>query len=177
MTLPTGTSDRPIGLRKLAGFTLIELILVLLLLGLAASLVSPMMGRFSRGRAATDTAAHMLAIMQYAQDQAAITGSAYRLYWDESAGTYWIEASSEGRFSRIHTEAGRKFELAENMTMRVDGTVDQLANGYIQFDPDGGHDVLVIYLTDGSGRQVVIGSASPGEPYRIGDPLEVVAGR
>ncbi len=175
MTSPTGTSELQI--RRRSGFTLIELILVLLLLGLAASLVSPMMGRFSRGRAAMDTAAHMLAIMQYAQDQAAITGSPHRLHWNESAGTYWIEASTQGRFSRISAEIGRKFELAENMTMEVSGTPEQLANGYIQFDADGGHDVLVIYLTDGSGKQVAIGSASPGEPYRVGDPSEVVAGR
>lgn len=171
MTSPTGASNCRRSVR--GGFSLIELILVLLLLGLSASMVFPMMGRFSRGRTSTDTAAHMLAIIQYAQDQAAVTGAPYRLHWNEDEGSYWIEASVNGRFSRISSEIGRTFQLPEQMEMTIRGTAEQLANGYIQFDPDGGHDVLVIHLIDGNGKEVVLGCLSPSEPYRIGDPSEV----
>jgi type II secretion system protein H len=171
MTSPTGADNSRRSVRS--GFSLIELILVLLLLGLGASMIFPMMGRFSRGRTSTDTAAHMLAIIQHAQDQAAITGAPYRLHWNEEAGSYWLEASVNGRFSRISSEIGRTFDLPDQMTLSVRGTAEQLANGYIQFDADGGHDVLVIHLTDGNGKEVVLGCSSPSEPYRIGDPSEV----
>jgi len=164
MTSPTGETTAARRRPGRRGFTLIELILVLLLLGLATSLATPMLGRFSRGRTAMDAAGHLLAIMQYAQDQACVSGSPHRLHWDQDAGSYWLEASRQGRYERIASEVGRTFTLPENMTMKISATTEQLANGYIQFDADGGHDVLVIHLTDERGKEVVVGCSSPGEP-------------
>ncbi|NJL31770.1 MAG: type II secretion system protein [Phycisphaerales bacterium] len=56
------------------GFTLLELILVMGIVALAAALAAPTLGNFARGRGLTDQARQLLAVVQYCQDQAVSQG-------------------------------------------------------------------------------------------------------
>lgn len=153
-----------------------ELILVMLLLGLAASMTAPMLGRFSRNRTAVDAAGHLLAIMQYAQDQAIINSTPYRLNVDQEKGVYWLTVSRNGPFSRISSEVGREFPLPEHLTLTMDASPAIQAEKFIQFNADGSHDMAILRLTDSQGKAIILGCASPSEPYRLavdGDTQEV----
>lgn len=177
MISPTG-ENLALPLRRLRqeGFTLIELILVLALVVMLAGIASPMLGNFARGRTTLDTAGHLLAIMQYAQDQASTGHGAYRLYIDPSKGTYWLMAAPQGAWQKVSSEIGRSFTVPEYISLDLRGTQDLMTNGYIQFEPDGSHDMAAILLGDAQGQQVVIGCASPAEPYRIGRLSELQEG-
>jgi prepilin-type N-terminal cleavage/methylation domain-containing protein len=172
MTSPTGEIIQPRAFAR-DGFSLIELILVLVLLTLLAGMSSPMLSRFARGRTTADAAGQLLAIMQYAQDQASLGAGPHRLNVDKDNNTYWLTAAPLGAWQKIGSEIGRTFHMPENVTLQLKGTQDLMTNGYIQFEADGSHDMAALILTDPQGHQIVIGCASPSEPYRIGDPAEL----
>jgi type II secretion system protein H len=77
-----------------AGFTLIELIIVMLLLAIAASLVTPRMSSFFRGRALNHEARRMLSLTHYAQSRAVAEGVPVLLWFDARTSTYGVEIQS-----------------------------------------------------------------------------------
>lgn len=174
MTSPTG-NDRLqcAGRANPGGFTLMELILVLLLLGLAASMTAPLLGSFTRGRTAADAGGHLLAIIQYAQDQAIITSQAHRVNVDLDKGVYWLTVSKNGPFSRISSEIGRDFQLPEHLTLTMEASPTVMEEKSLQFNPDGSHDVAILRLTDSQGKEIILGCASPAESYRLGVQADI----
>ena len=56
-------------------FTLVELIVVMVLLLIVASMVAPRMSSFFRGRALSSEARRMLSLINYAQSRAVATGA------------------------------------------------------------------------------------------------------
>lgn len=73
------------------GFTLIELIFVMLLLTVAAGMVAPRMSAFFRGRALNFEARRMLSLAQYAQSRAVSEGVPVLLWINPTTSTYGIE--------------------------------------------------------------------------------------
>src|SRR5258708_7225755 len=89
MTSATGqTSGRPSCRR---GFTLIELILVLTLLAVAASLIAPMLSGLVRGRALDSEARRLLSVTRAAQSRAISEGMPMLLWVNAAQGTYGVE--------------------------------------------------------------------------------------
>ena len=79
---------------RTAGFTLIELIIVMLLLAIAASMVAPRMSSFFRGRALNHEARRMLSLTHYAQSRAVAEGVPVLLWFDQRSSTYGVEVQS-----------------------------------------------------------------------------------
>lgn len=79
-----------------AGFTLIELILVLALLVIITSIAVPTMSRFIRGRALDSEAQRLMAVMHAAQNRAVSEGAPMMLWLDENTGAYGFEAETSG---------------------------------------------------------------------------------
>ena len=75
-------------------FTLIELIVVMLLLAIAASLVTPKMSSFIRGRTLSFEARRMLSLTHYAQGRAVAEGVPVVLWFDPKNSTYGVEIQS-----------------------------------------------------------------------------------
>jgi len=167
MMSPTGPNNLTRLAPRTRGFTLIELILVLGVLALGAAMAAPSLSRFSRGRQALDGAAHLLAVMQYAQNQAVSSASPYRLHLDSAASKYWLASRRDGVFSRLATEFGRDFALPQNTAAAWDASAEISARSYLEFQPDGSHDVASILLTAPDGEVTVIGCDSPSESFRI----------
>ena len=72
------------------GFTLIELILVMALLAIAASLAAPQMASFFRGRSLDQEARRMLSLTHYAQSRAVTEGFPMLLWIDPASGQYGL---------------------------------------------------------------------------------------
>ncbi len=87
---------RSIGKRKRAGFTLIELILVLALLVIVVSIAAPAMARFIRGRALDSEARRLVALMHAGQSRAVSEGLPMMLWVDAKTGAYGLEAETSG---------------------------------------------------------------------------------
>ncbi|MBP8255903.1 MAG: GspH/FimT family pseudopilin [Opitutaceae bacterium] len=80
--------------RERAGFTLIELILVMALLAIAASLAAPQMASFFRGRTLDQEARRLLSLTHYAQSRAVTEGYPMLLWIDPASGQYGLEIQS-----------------------------------------------------------------------------------
>lgn len=75
------------------GFTLLEMLAVLLLVGLMASLALPNLGALSE-QALRDEARRLQAELERARERALVTGVRHRLVLDLELGEYWTEWES-----------------------------------------------------------------------------------
>jgi prepilin-type N-terminal cleavage/methylation domain-containing protein len=165
------------------GFTLLELVLVMVLVSLVMGLAAPSLRAFVLGRKSADAAAQVLALCQYAHDQAVGTGSTYRFNVDTSAGAYWLTVQKGAEFRELGTEFGRRFNLPERVeaawlshsgagfqTTSQSGTgrapAPQL-HDYIDFFPDGRTEATNLQLSDRDGQTFEIGCLSETEPLIV----------
>ncbi len=105
------------GRRK--GFTLIELILVLVVLAVIVTTVTVSMRNFARGKEASNTAVQLVAIANYARSQAISDGRTYRLTFDPQANTYRLTAQDGGNFVDLGTEWGQTFKIPGDLKIAV----------------------------------------------------------
>jgi type II secretion system protein H len=131
-------------------FTLIELILVLVLLAITASLVAANMGSFFRGRALNFEARRLLSLTHYAQSRAVSEGVPVVLWINPADSTYGLTIQSsfndpDGdahavRYAvdpnlRLETPQGETASTSEQDDERLGLPTDGLA--VIRFMPDG----------------------------------------
>jgi len=164
MTLTIGRSaEAP---RPAAGFTLLELVLVMLLVSLLMGLAAPSLRGFILGRKSADAAAQLIALAQYARNRAVSSGSNYRLNLDTAEGAYWLTVQKGVDFQELGTEFGRRFSLPE----RVEATwlpSQYAAHDYIEFFPDGRTEAVNLRLVDRDGQVFEIGCQSETEPLTV----------
>ncbi|MFM7803309.1 MAG: Tfp pilus assembly protein FimT/FimU [Verrucomicrobiota bacterium] len=80
-----------------SAFTLIEMILVMALLVVAVSMVSPRLSDFLRGRAIESEARRLLAVTHAARSRAITEGLPVLVWLDSGTGTYGLERVDAGR--------------------------------------------------------------------------------
>src|SRR5256885_2775533 len=90
--------------RRRGGFTLLELVFVLLLLSVIASIVVPPMRNFARGRKLSDAARDVVSATNYARSQAISEGTTYRLYFDLNNRQFWLESRKTDSFQPLRTD-------------------------------------------------------------------------
>jgi type II secretion system protein H len=101
---------------KTSGFTLIELILVLVIIAIITAIVMPSVSAFSAGRSSSNMATQLIALTDYARTEAAAEGRTFRLNFDASKGTYWLTAQRDGVFvPPDNQEYGQIFLLPEHV--------------------------------------------------------------
>ena len=124
-------------LRHCAGFTLIELMLVLVLLTIAISLVVPSLAKFFGGRDLDSEVHRFISLTHYAQSRAVSDGVPMILWVDPKAGTYGLE--QETGYTDGDTKAVN-YTVAEGLTMNLGKAGSKAAVGKgagIHFSPDG----------------------------------------
>src|SRR5687767_7523947 len=87
-------AGRPRSREASRAFTLIELIFVMVLLIIVASMVAPRMSSFFRGRALSAEAQRLLSLTHYAQSRAVTEGVPVLLWIDATKSTYGIEVQA-----------------------------------------------------------------------------------
>jgi len=155
------------------GFTLLELILVMVIISTVLAMAAPSLRGFFSSRKNHDAAANILSLIRFARSQAIAEGHTYRLNFDESRGVYWLTSNQEGAFSSLHNEFGREFLLPDDTAIRLEKEDEQRGTEkYIAFFPQGMAETGAITLTDRSGDVIEILSPSPAEAYQIIEPEE-----
>lgn len=161
-------SDRKRPLSCPDGFTLLELILVMVIISTVLAMAAPSLRGFFSSRKIHDAAANILSLVRYARSQAISEGLTYRLNIDSEKGVYWLTSNREGAFSELNKEFGREFLLPADTTVKLEKEDDKTkAEKYIAFFPQGMAETGTITLTDRSGDVIEITSPSPAETYRI----------
>ena len=137
------------------GFTLIELILVLTLLAIAAGLIAPRLSDFIRGRALDAEARRLLSLARAAQSRAVAEGLPVRLWFDTAQGTYGTE--EETRPGAADAKA-LQFTLNDSVRLTVLNSATTATPARplpaIRFLPDGSADEAspaTVRLTDSTG--------------------------
>lgn len=123
---------------KTRAFTLIELILVMALLVMAAALVTPQLSKFFGYRDLDSEVRRFVALTHYGQSRAVSEGIPMLLWIDTKAGTYGLQ--QETGYTDGDTKA-QDFKVAEGLTIGADmaGVKPTGADKRvgIRFSPDG----------------------------------------
>ena len=155
--------DRPIAGRIRCAFTLIELVLVMVVVAIAAALVVPLLSNSARGRRAGDAAAQVVALTQYARSQAVSQGKVYRLVIDPQAGTYGIAMGDPGGWQTLDNWS---FRLPEGLSIESD-LIAQADGLYLEFKPSGRCDPTTIRIRDRDGSVIQVVCDSATELFRV----------
>jgi type II secretion system protein H len=169
MNVAVQTNTRP---RQARGFTLIELVLVLVLLATMLAIAMPAMSGFWTRSRSRDAATQLLALTQFARSCAATEVRLFRLNFNLADNSYWLTARdpATSEFAELGTDMGRHFTLPEGMRLEIERQSmvgAQQAGTVIDFYPNGRADVATLRLTDVRGDVTVISSPSPAEPFRL----------
>ena len=170
------------------GFTLMELILVLLILTVIVGITVPSLRGPAAKRGIDECAGQLLALAQYARSQAVSEGVAYRLNIDAANGVYYLTRQDGPDFYELGQEFGRQFQVPEGIEVQWDDAflTQQLqlaeATGqvlpervaatvpYVEFRPSGRVDPALIRLTDRDGEVTEVRCPSATETFRIVRP-------
>jgi prepilin-type N-terminal cleavage/methylation domain-containing protein len=150
-----------------AGFTLLELILVMVILSTVLAMAGPYLRGFFASRKTNDTAAQILAFTQYAHSQAISEGITYRLNFDIQERTYWLTAWQSGAFRTLKTEFGQVFTLPKDIDMELEDLDEEETEIFLAFTPQGTVTAGTVRLIDRSGRALEVTCPTMTESFAI----------
>jgi len=139
------------------GFTLVELLAVIVILGLIAALAVPRLRMGAVERAKTRSAvARLASVATYARDRAASRRATYALNLDLRSGRYWVSVDDAGTPSddlggpplRGRLPEGTRFADIETSAPRAE--TDDVAR--IRFGPEGWADPTAIHIIGPEGE-------------------------
>ncbi|MEK7996541.1 MAG: GspH/FimT family pseudopilin [Planctomycetota bacterium] len=136
---------------KKRGFTLLELILVMLILSTVLAMAAPSLRGFFGSRKTHDEAAQILALTQFARSQAISEGIIYRLNFDTRERTYWLTAQQSGTFEKLKTEFGQVFTFPNDIIAELEDVEKKDDEMFLEFTPQGTVTAGTIRLIDRRG--------------------------
>jgi len=155
-----------------SGFTLLELILVMVIICMVLGMAAPSLRNFFASRQTADAAAQLVALAEYARSQAVAEGRPYRLNLDLDAGTYWLTAQEQGAYEDLASEFGRVFHLPEGVAATWIGSAAEAPPQFIAFLPDGRNQAVGLRLSGRQGEVFDVVCPSPTETFRVEIPEE-----
>lgn len=150
--------------RRQRGFTLVELILVMIVIFTLATVVAPRFSDFFPSLQVRKSADQLFAWARKARADAAVTGLRQRLVMDSSKRRYWIEYEARpikdpGKFTAL-SGAWEAETLPEEIAFEtIDGAETDPGNGakrYIEFRPDGTSSDATVILSNESGDRATL---------------------
>lgn len=172
MILTTGPSGRRLGrpAGRAGGFTLLELVLVMVIICMVLAMGAPSLRGFFASRQTSDAAAQIMALAYYARTQAVAEGRTYRLNLDTQSGKYWLTAQTLGAFTPLSSEFGRIYSLPDGTVatwQAASRTVPLTGRDWIPFYPDGRTAATDILLVGRQGDTQEIVCLSPAERLQL----------
>ena len=149
------------------GFTLLELILVMVILSTVLAMAAPSLSGFFGSRQTHDTAAQILALTHLARSQAISEGIVYRLNFDTVERTYWLTAQKAGTFEELETELGQIFTLPKDMVMELEDVDEEDMDMFLEFTPQGTVTAGTVRLIDRRGLALEVTCPTVTESYSI----------
>ena len=148
------------------GFTLLELIVVLLVLSVLFAMAAPTMSGFGAGRQAKQAASQIVSLARWAREQAISEGRAYRLNFDPANQAYFVTASNGAMFEPVPVEFGRVFTLPEGVALTFE--IPQVGGmPCLEFLPSGRCQPGHIRVTSRNDQPTDLACLSATEPLRV----------
>ena len=147
------------------GFTLLELILVLAIIGITLSLASPSVRGWGRGSTLRNVSDDFLAMTRLARTQAVATARVHRLTVN-NGGYYEVTVQQGEQFVPISSTLGQPQYLPQEIGIQVikqtKGEPDS-----ITFYPNGRTEVARVRITSSMAGFVEMECLSPAEQFQI----------
>lgn len=150
--------------KRRGGFTLIELIIVMIVIFTLSTIVAPRFSDFFPGLQVRKSTESLLAWARKARADAAVTGTRQRLLLDSANKKYWIEVEARpikepGKFTAL-TGAWIPETLPGAVTFEsIEGAETDPSNSalrYVEFRPDGtSSEATVTLVNDNGDRQTL----------------------
>jgi type II secretion system protein H len=156
-------------MRSPGAFTLVELILVMALLCVILGLAAPSLSRSMRGRNLAQEGTRLVALTEYARDEAVSDGVPMEVWIDATSGHFGARAmpgyeDAGARAKEFTLIDGLHFEPLQN-AVDIDGATDAA-----EFMPDGTLDPSsqpLVRILDQSNASVQIAQTTDGWGYEI----------
>lgn len=147
------------------GFTLLELVLVLVIICTALAVAAPSLRNWSHGSYVRNAADEFVAVTRYARTQAIATGQMYRLNLE--TGEYHLTIQRGEEFTPVDSDLGRA-TLAEGYTIELLASQQAADKGAsIDFFPTGRTQPSKVRITSNQGESLEIECAAPTESFRV----------
>jgi prepilin-type N-terminal cleavage/methylation domain-containing protein len=147
------------------GFTLLELVLVMVIIGTVLAMAAPSLRGWSRGSLLRDTAEQFVAVTRLARTQAVSTCRIHRLNLDP-AGSYYLTVQQGQEFIHIQSNFGLPFELPGGFRIQMVTTL-QSGESYIDFYPTGRTQPARVRIFSDQGESMDIECATPAETFQV----------
>jgi prepilin-type N-terminal cleavage/methylation domain-containing protein len=168
------------------GFTLVELILVMVVMVTILAFIAPILGRTFKQRGLDQEAVRMLALTEYGRDEAVSQGVPTQVWIDPIKGNFGVEAMPDYQDDKGNSDATatqgssqgqvreKQFSLPADVHFELSSSTHTTAEGYeqvIQFDPDGtpttGTGIASIRIVDKDNGSSELTLATDGWSYEI----------
>src|SRR4051812_48553103 len=149
-----------------AGFTLVELMLVLAILAMMVAFVAPALAKSSRARNLEQEALRFIALTEFARDEAVSQGVSMAIFVETQTQRFGVEPASAT--SGVVTR--KDFTLHEDLHFEPVETKSKKEGRVITFSPEGTPDtssVDTIKITDRNGATRTIERDTDGWGYQL----------
>ena len=150
------------------GFTLLELVGVLMIIALLMTIMTPSLRGFAASRQTVESAAQIVALMAHARDIAVNEGGAYRFNFHPQLSSYWLTRQESANYIEVKGLFGQIFSLPRDVTARWrDENGNVVAREHVTFYPTGRIEPAILHLTGRDGKVALVRCDAPTEMYRV----------
>ena len=149
------------------GFTLLELILVMIILCTVLAMAAPSLRGFFSSKQINDISEHIMIMTRYAKVQAIFKSNLYRVNFDMTKRLYWISCLDEGEYERLQSDFGNYYQIPEDIKFEFENVNKVGGIYYLQFDPKGYSSQSRIRLEDDKDNILEIVCRTPSENYEL----------
>jgi general secretion pathway protein H len=146
--------------QKKDGFTLIEMMIVIVILGVMITLIVPRIGELGDANVKR-SARHLTGMIRFLRDESQSRKTVFRLRFDVQGGRYWAEVQTltndqTVEFTKWQSEIGAEGSLSGQTTFRDVQAASHPDDPFIQFTPDGWVENAAIHLRDGDDKDFTL---------------------
>lgn len=152
--------------RLQSGFTLIEIVLVMVVITVALAIAAPSLRNWGKARQRESEAAQLEAVAKWARQRAISDATTYRLNLDAHENSYWVTYQSGQSFIAPGSSFGRVFTLPEGYGLQA-VTPTGAPLDVIEFAATGRTQMASIRLIARDGSTSLLTTDSPARPLRI----------